>query len=300
MRLIFVFLVALLWCESPLHAAAPVERVKILLEYKQAKQLFANPYADLVAAIERRSTYTQIAEQRKARILQIGKKIYQQDNLYEVLVAAYATFADAAAVEAEIKMFRSLVGQLYAKVLTGIYQPGFDAEVERYWDNRDFKAMKANRKNTIGSYLKQSKQADPTGMIMAGMDIGVDLSLNAFKRRRYRKSLKQIKADTKLRKNNYVMDGSTETLKEMTYAFRQMKSVQIDWLTRFYYGRFGESATRTYLNAIEVTLDRAGETLMHNLNPDTKNPITPPAALAKPKNPKKPNNLVPAKQSLKP
>src|SRR5690606_25678673 len=89
--------------------------------------------------------------------------------------------------------------------------------------------------------------------------------------------------NTKLRKNNYIMDNADPLIQGVTFALREMKNVQIDWITRFYLSRAGEMSTEAYLKAMEATLDRAGETLMHNLNPDTKKPPVAEPTLAKPK-----------------
>jgi hypothetical protein len=280
---IFIVLCSFVGQSTTSLGAAQEQRVKLLLQYKQARALFANPTEDFKKAIERRSAYTPMTAQRKDRVSSIAEKIYRQDNLYGVLVAAYAAFASPRAVEAEIQMFESPVGRLYRQSLAESTAADFKDRVANYWQTRKLVSMKANRKNAISSFMKKTRMADAEGTYMAGMDIGVDLSLNAFKKRRYRLSLKKIKDQTKLRKNNYVMDNADDTLQTMTFAFRDIKNQQIDWITQFYLSRSGEVAVETFLNAIEVTMDRAGETLMHNLNADTKKPIQPPAALAAPK-----------------
>lgn len=289
MRLFSIaFAVLIAISPRPLKAGASEEQVKALLANKQSRILFATPAGDLSAALERRRKYTEIDNATASKILEVGQKIYKEASLLDVLTAAYAIFATQQQVEAETKLFESPTGILYKAALAEMAAPDFAGRVFKYWQTRDFKKIQQNRKNVIASYIKQTGAAEIQGVFHAGMDIAIDLSLNAFKHQRSRLTLETIKRQTRLRKNNYVMDNADELIQNITFAFRELKNSQIDMITRFYFSRIGEQSTKAYKHAVEITMDRAGETLMHNLNPDTKKPPTPPPSLAKPKAKSKP------------
>lgn len=236
-----------------------------LLQMKQTAAMFDNMLPVFEAALKRKTAYTEIPAAQQKKILETAERIYRQKNLFEVFQAAYITFSDERIVKAELKFLNGKVGKLLANAMADETQTDFDTRRQKYFQKRSFKNLPANRKNSLESYIKTSKKAEMIGSLHLGMDIGVEMALNAFKKDVYRKSIKEIKIEGRQRHSNYIIDNSEEMMTRITYSHRSLSNAQLDFASKFYFSRTGENTVSAYMKAFEITFDRAAKTLMDSL-----------------------------------
>ena len=243
-------LLALFVALSPSDAiGATVEQV---LDYYHTTEFLGQGLGQLEDALKRRRKEITVPDDVAAQIVATARKIYRASNLMDVFKAAYAKAISLGQRQALATWQVGVKGLLLRRGINAYYTKSNPMPPPE---------TTSNRRNAINTYVLAHELDDLYASWMLGADLAVWLALEAFQPPKNRETIKFIREKIKLRRTGYNEFVRSKAFDDAVQILKKLKNDEIDEISKFASSPPGQVSTRAYRRALELTLERAGETL---------------------------------------
>jgi hypothetical protein len=249
-----ILMLMLVLASSPaLAVTASVEKV---LAYYHTDVFLEQAMGQMEGALERRRKEITVPSARGNEVLATARKIYKGANLFSVFKVAYAKAITLEQMTALAAWQVGIKGLLLKRGLDEYYGKGKKAPPPK---------TTPNRRNAINTYIAAQELVDLHTAFMLGADLGIWMALDAYQPRESRDSVKFMKEKIKARKIGYNEPARLKAFDNSVEILKGMKNEEIDEVAKFGSSANGQAASRAYRRALELTMERAAETLTAQL-----------------------------------
>lgn len=244
------WMLMLVLASSPaLAASASVEKV---LGYYHTDVFLDQAMGHVEEALKRRRKEITVPDARGNEILATARKIYKGANLFGVFKVAYAKAITLEQMTALAAWQVGIKGLMLKRGIDAYYGKGKKTPPPE---------TKPNRRNAINTYVAAHELVDLHTAFMLGADLGIWMALDAYQPRDSRDTVKFMKEKIKARKTGYNEPARAKVYDVSVEVLKGMKNEEIDEVSKFASSANGQAASRAYRRALELTMERAGETL---------------------------------------
>lgn len=239
---------------STVFAASPT--VEQVLDYYHTREFLDQAMNQMEEALQRRRKETTVAEPLAVQMMAMARKIYRPDNLMEVFKVAYAKAISLEQMQAVAAWQVSVKGLILRRGINDFYTKRNPAPPPE---------GTVNRRNAISTFVMANELDDLFMALMLGADWGVWMAIEASQPPQNRESVKFITEKIKARKTGYSATARAKAANYSVEILKKLKNDEIDELSKFASSPAGQGSTRAYRRALELTMERAGQTLAKQL-----------------------------------